>query len=65
VKYTSPSGGGTKTIRCLKRAEDEELLEMDAFFEDVYEGDQDIIRKNRLKKEEAGEEDDGGGDTKF
>jgi hypothetical protein len=63
IKYTA-SSGTVKTIKCLKRAEDDELLELDSFFEDVYEGDQDIIKKNRLRKRETGEEDDGS-DTNF
>jgi hypothetical protein len=53
-----------KTIKCWKRIEDDELLELDAFFEDVYEGDQDIIKKNKLQKEEPKEGDDGR-DTNF
>jgi hypothetical protein len=63
IKYTT-SSGIVKTIKCWKRIEDDELLELDAFFEDVYEGDQDIIRKNKLQKEEPKEGDDGR-DTNF
>jgi hypothetical protein len=62
VKYTV--NGNEKTIRCWKHAEDAELLELDAFFEDVYEGDRDIIQKNKLRKEEPGEGGDGS-DTNF
>jgi hypothetical protein len=63
VKYTA-SSGVVKTIKCLKRAEDDELMELDAFFDDVYEGDQDIIKKNKLQKEEL-KEGDSGSDTNF
>jgi hypothetical protein len=63
VKYTA-SDGTVKTIKCLKRAEDDELLELDAFFEDVYEGDQSIIQKHIPQKDEPREESDGS-ETKF
>jgi hypothetical protein len=62
VKYTMNEN--EKTIKCWKRVEDAELLELDAFFEDVYEGDKDIIQKNKLRKEEPKEGDDGS-DTNF
>jgi hypothetical protein len=59
IKYTTLSGI-TKTIKCWKRAEDEELRELGAFFEDAYEGNQDTIQRDTWKKEKAGEGDDGG-----
>jgi hypothetical protein len=63
VKYTTPSGA-VKIIKCWKRVEDNELLELDTFYEDVYEGDQDIIQRHKLQKEDAREGDDGS-DAKF
>lgn len=55
--------GIEKTIKCWKKLEDEELLAMDAFYEDVYEADTDIIQKIKLRKEQEG--DTHGEDTKF
>jgi hypothetical protein len=63
LEYTTLSGN-VRTIKCWMRKEDKELLELDMFFEDVYEGDQDIIQKNKLHKAEAREENDGG-ESKF
>jgi len=62
VKYSVKEN--EKIIRCWKRVEDAELLELDAFFENVYEGDQDIIQTNKLRKEVPKEGDDGS-DTNF
>jgi len=47
-------------IPCWKKSETEELLAMDAFYDDIYEGDADILQKNK-----AEEEDGSGDDTKF
>jgi hypothetical protein len=55
--------GINKTLPCWRKADDEELLGMDAFYEDVYDGDADILQKNKLNKEEREATD--GGDTKF
>jgi hypothetical protein len=63
VKYTTPSGL-IKTIQCWKRIEDDELRELGALFEDIYEGSQDIIQKDTWRKEKA-EEGDDGSDTNF
>jgi hypothetical protein len=58
--------GEEKIIRCWKKAETPELLALDVFYEDVYENDADIIRKNPLKKKEEKEkEKDDVDDTKF
>jgi hypothetical protein len=61
LRYTNAKGV-TRTIKCWKKADDAELLEMDAFYEDVYDGDADILQKNKLNKEEK---EGGGDDTKF
>jgi len=58
--YTTPRGE-QKSIRCWKKDETPELLEMGSFYDDVYEGDADYINNNPLKKEETGGDDD----TKF
>jgi hypothetical protein len=63
VKYTT-SSGVIKTIECWKRAEDDELRELGTLFEDIYEGNQDIIQKDAWRKEKAEEGDDDSG-TKF
>jgi hypothetical protein len=57
------SAGVRKAIDCWKMPETEELLAMDTFYEEIYEGDADIIQKNKLNKE--GKEESGGDDTKF
>jgi hypothetical protein len=57
LQYTTPKGE-VKSLRCWKKPETDELREMGSFFEDVYEGDADILRKNKLNKEQEG----GGGD---
>jgi len=61
VAYKSAKGVEIK-IPCWQKPEDEELLAMDAFYDDIYEGDADILQKNKLNKE--GKQDDGN-DTKF
>jgi hypothetical protein len=45
--------GEEKTIPCWEKPDDAELLEMDAFYEDIYDGDADILQKNKLNKEQA------------
>jgi hypothetical protein len=45
--------GEEKVIPCWKKSDDPELLEMDAFYEDIYDGDADIIQKNKLNKEDT------------
>jgi hypothetical protein len=63
IPYTT-SDGTEKAIKCWMRKEDEELRELNTFFEDVYEGDQGIIQKDTLRKKDSGEEHSGD-DTKF
>jgi hypothetical protein len=63
VTYTT-SGGDIKRIECWKRAEDDELRELGAFFEDAYEGNQDTIQKDVWQKEGA-KEGDNDSDTNF
>jgi hypothetical protein len=58
VRYKTTKGE-EKVIECWKRPEDAELLEMDVFYEAVYDGDEDIIQKNKLDKE--GKEENGEG----
>jgi hypothetical protein len=55
VKYKTAKGE-EKTIKCWKKPEDAELLEMDAFYEDVYEGDAEILRRGRANKEQEGKD---------
>jgi hypothetical protein len=50
--------GVEKTIECWKKPDDAELLEMDAFYEEVYAGDADIQREDTV---DTGW-DEGGGD---
>jgi len=62
LEYKLPSGE-QRVIECWKMPETEELLAMGTFYEEVYEGDADIIQKNKLKKEDKEGYD--GDDTKF
>jgi hypothetical protein len=62
VKYKTAKGE-EKTIKCWKKPDDAELLEMDAFYEDVYDGTADIVQKIKLSKEDK--EKEGDEDTKF
>lgn len=50
------SKGEEKAVECCKKPDDDELSAMAAFCEEVYEGDADIIRKNKLNKEDKGQE---------
>jgi len=61
VTYTNPKGTDIE-ILCWTIKETEEILAMDAFYEDIYEGDADIIEKSKPRKEEETEDGD---DTKF
>jgi hypothetical protein len=54
------SHGEERIISCWKKPDDEELLEMSVFYEDVYEGDADILQKTATKQ---GEEEDGFGSS--
>ena len=63
LKYITPRGE-ERTIRCWRKKETPELLELNVFYSDVYEGDEDIIQRNTLNKEEK-EGADYGDDTKF
>jgi hypothetical protein len=47
------SRGEEKVIKCWKKPDDEELLSMDAFYEDIYDSDADILQKNKARKEQA------------
>jgi hypothetical protein len=59
IKYKTAKGE-EKVIKCWKKPDDAELLEMDAFYEDVYDGDADIARKIKLDKEDKeGSSDEG------
>jgi len=60
LKYTT-IGGVEKTVTCWKMPETDELRSMNSFYEDIYEGDADIIQK--MKFDEDAEGDDG--DTGF
>jgi hypothetical protein len=50
--------GEEKAIPCWKKADDKELSEMSAFYEDVYEGDADTMRKGSLNKDRRSDDDD-------
>jgi hypothetical protein len=58
VRYKTAKGE-EKTIPCWKKPDDDELLEMGAFYEDVYAGDAAILRKGEQDKERV----EGGGDN--
>jgi hypothetical protein len=44
--------GEEKVIKCWTKPDDAELLEMDAFYEDVYDGDAALLQKDTCNKEE-------------
>jgi hypothetical protein len=52
ITYKTVKGEG-KSIKCWVKSDDAELLEMDSFYEDIYDGDADILQKNKLHKEQA------------
>jgi hypothetical protein len=52
LRYGTPRGE-ERTVKCWIKNDDEELLEMSVFYEDVYDGDADVIRKAKLNKEES------------
>jgi hypothetical protein len=54
LKYRTPRGT-ERVVKCWKKAEDEELSELGAFYEDIYEGDADIARANPVGDAEDGE----------
>jgi hypothetical protein len=58
LKYVTPKGE-ERIIRCWKKPDDAELLEMTTFYEDIYDGDEDSIQKNPLTKEEKESSSDG------
>jgi hypothetical protein len=62
LKYKTVKGE-EKVLECWKKPDDAELQEMDAFYEDVYDGDADIVSKINLSKEEK--EEDKSEDVKF
>jgi hypothetical protein len=55
--------GTEKTVKCWKKLDDEELLEMDAFYDEVYDGDADTPRKSASDNDQ--EEGNGDEETKF
>jgi hypothetical protein len=57
VRYKTQKGE-EKSVACWKKPGDAELAEMDAFYEDVYDGDADIIQKMGTRKEEEGGDGD-------
>jgi hypothetical protein len=64
LNYKTPAGE-EKTIECWKMPENEELLAMGAFYEDVYEGSVDIAQNNLLHKEDSTDREDDGGGVRF
>jgi hypothetical protein len=62
VEYKT-ANGALREILCWKKPDDPELLEMAASYEDIYDGDADIVRNNKLNKDEK--ETDNGDDAKF
>jgi hypothetical protein len=52
------SSGKEKTIRCLKKAEDDDLLSMDAFYKDIYDGSADIVgeQDNETERQETSDD---------
>jgi hypothetical protein len=62
LRYKTPKGG-ERAIKCWVKPEDDELRTMGVFYEDVYDGNADIIQKNKLDNEQGREAVNG--DTKF
>jgi hypothetical protein len=61
LTYINPHGA-ERTISCWKKLEDEELRGMGDFYDDIYEGDADILSKDVSNEEDEGHEDSGGDD---
>jgi hypothetical protein len=56
LSYRTPRGT-ERTISCWQKPEDGELQDMGLFYDDIYDGDADILRGGSPDKEEAGYED--------
>jgi hypothetical protein len=57
VTWTTGTGK-KKSLPCWKKPETEELRQMGTFYDDIYEGDEDILQKSKISSE--GEEDTDG-----
>ena len=64
LTYTTLKGE-KKVIRCWKKTETSELKELNVFYDDVYDGNEDILGKNILDKEGKENGESYGNDTKF
>jgi hypothetical protein len=67
IRYKT-TDGREKALACWKMPEDGELLEMDTFYEAVYDGDAGILPDDGAHNKEEnrnGKEEDEGEDTKF
>jgi len=62
LPYQTPKGE-QRSLSCWKKPETPELRAMNIFYDDVYDGDADIIQKIPVDKEDEGGGD--GDDTKF
>jgi hypothetical protein len=60
LAYVNPHGAERK-ISCWQKPEDETLRDMGAFYDDIYDGDADILQKDAPDEEDGEDEDD----TKF
>jgi hypothetical protein len=60
LTYLNPRGA-ERTISCWQKQEDDELRSMGAFYEDIYDGDEDILQKEAPDKEDGEDE----GDVRF
>jgi hypothetical protein len=56
LSYRTPRGA-ERTIACWQRPEDDELRDMGFFYDDLYDGDADILLKTAPDKEEDGDDD--------
>jgi hypothetical protein len=58
LRYKTPRGE-EKIIKCWKKPEDEELLGMDSFYEDVQDADEEILKgiKPETEEEEGGSDE--------
>lgn len=50
LEYKLP--GGSKTLACWKKSSDDEIAEMDTFYDDVMEADKLVLSDNKLNKVE-------------